>query len=319
MDTNLTVRQQDTAIGDVSQNAKRYARQSRASATVRRYKSAWAEFANFAEVRGEVALPSQPSTVIEYITALADAGQAVSTIGVKLAAIAQVHTLAGVASPTSHPSVKTVMSGIRRELKSAPVKKLPATLPEVRAMVDTLDLAGLKGLRDRALLLVGFGGAFRRSELVALDRADLELTSEVLRIAVRSSKTDQTGKGLLKTIPAIGGALCPVRAMREYLDAAGIASRAVFRRVNRWGSTGKRLTAQSVALVVKAAAAAADLDASRFAGHSLRSGFINACLDAGVSDADITEQTGQTVTTMHGYRQASGVGSSRAVRGAFGE
>jgi integrase len=287
---------------------------------LRVYRYALREFEHFAQQRGAQALPASPSTVIEYLTALADAGAKVSTIEVKLAAIAWAHRTGGQPDPTVCEPVKAVMAGIRRELRRAPSKREPVTLDKLEAMLETLpdDLAGK---RDRALLLLGFAGAFRRSELVALDVADLSIGTDKLRVVVAQSKTDQEGEGQNKTIPRIGGDLCPVEALEDWLDAAGIRSGAIFRRVGRWGNVrDDRLTSQSVALVVKGAAKAAGLDWRSYSGHSLRRGFITEAMDGGASDSDVMQQTGHaSQRVMRSYRQDTGAGASRAVRAAFGE
>lgn len=318
MTTELTIRETGE-IAVISDRARQYIRKSKADNTLRAYGAAWREFANFARGRNENPLPATAITVVEYLTALADAGAKMNTIGVKLAAIAWKHRAAEVADPTVFEIVKATMAGIRRDLGVAPSKKEPATLTEIRAMLVTLP-DNLRGARDRALLLVGFAGAFRRSELVALDVADIRFSSK-LTVTIRRSKTDQEGKGATKTIPQIDDAdICPVRALRDWLDGANIKSGAIFRRVDRHGHVHGRLTSQSVALVIKNAARKADLDWRSFSGHSLRSGFITGAMDGEASDSDILQQTGQkSDQTMRGYRKDTGAGAIRAVKAAFGQ
>jgi site-specific recombinase XerD len=164
------------------------------------------------------------------------------------------------------------MRGIRRTFGAARVKKAPAIAAKVRSMV-ALAPDGLTGLRDRALLLIGFAGAFRRSELVALDVADIEETETGLLVTIRQSKTDQEGAGDVIAL-ARGDVACPVKALRAWLQAAGIEGGAIFRPIGKACKLGSgRLTDRSVANVVKAYAARAGLDATVFSGHSLRSGF----------------------------------------------
>ena len=315
MDTQLTVIGDKHELAHLGENAKRYVRKSKAPNTIRTYATMLREFVRYA---GN--LPASIEAVTGYLADLADAGQKVATIEVKLAAIAYGHRAAGLPDPTASEAVKAVMAGIRRDVGRQPDKKEPATLEMVKAMIDTLDLGTVKGQRDRALLLVGFAGAFRRSELVGLDVCDLRRDPDRLRITVQRSKTDQEAEGQTKTIPVIGGDLCPVAALYAWLDAAGITSGPVFRRVDRHSKTYGRLTAQSVALVVKAAASAAGLDWRSFSGHSLRSGFITEAMDAGASDSDIMQQTGHTSQrTMRGYRKDTGIGATRAVLAAFGD
>ncbi len=311
----------DLATIELSESAKKYARKSKADNTLRTYKTFWAEFENYAAQRGEPSLPASPETVIEYLVDLADAGAKVSTIAVKLAAIAWAHRTNAAPDPTVYEAVKAVMSGIRRDKRIAPQKKAAVTLDELRAMVKTLDTSTLAGKRDKALLLVGFAGAFRRSELVGLDVADLRLNG-VLKITIRQSKTDQEGAGQVKVIPSIADTdIDPVAAMRVWLDASGIKSGAVFRQIDRWGNMREsRLTSQSVALVVKGAAQSAELDWRAFSGHSLRSGFITEAAGAGVESRDIMSQTGhKSESVMRGYIQDAGKGAARACLAAFGQ
>lgn len=315
--TELTTK--NTTELTLSDTARRYIRKSLAPSTLRNYRTSWDEFVHYCTDSGAKHLPAHPATVIEFLTTLADAGAKVSTIDVKLAAIAWAHRAHEVTDPTVFGSVKAAMSGIRRELGSAPTKKEPATLAEITAMAATLPRTA-RGKRDRALLLVGFAGAFRRSELAALQVGDLRDGGDKLTIAVRRSKTDQGGKGQVKTIPQLDGDLDPVGALRAWLDVADIRSGPVFRRVDRWGNVGTAaLTAQSVALTVKATAEAAGLDWRSFSGHSLRSGFITEAMDNLASDSDIMQQTGhRSGRVMRAYRKNTGAGAGRAVRAAFG-
>jgi integrase len=174
------------------------------------------------------------------------------------------------------------MRGIRRTFGSARVRKAPAVAAKMLGMVATAP-DGLAGLRDRALLLLGFAGAFRRSELVALDVADIQETETGLLVTIRHSKTDQEGQGVTIAI-ARGDIACPVKALRAWLDAAGIEDGPLFRPINKGGAVAaSRLTCRSVANFVKAYAAAAGFDASTFSGHSLRSGFLTSAAGKGAS------------------------------------
>jgi site-specific recombinase XerC len=177
--------------------------------------------------------------------------------------------------------VKATVRGIRRTLGTAPRKKAPATAERVIARaVGTGD--GLKGLRDRALLLLGFAGAFRRSELVALDCEDIEECETGIKITIRHGKTDQEGKGA--TIGIVRGSIaCPVAALQAWRDAAGITTGALFRSIRKGSRVGARLTDQSVADIVKAHAERVGLDPSLFAGHSLRADFLTSAAKRGAS------------------------------------
>jgi integrase len=242
--------------------------------------------------RGLEALPAEPATIALYTSDLAERCKP-STITRLLATISQAHQQAGHATPTSAPLVRDVLQGINRAKGSAPVAKAAAVTTIIRAMVETLD-DDLKGKRDRALILLGFAGAFRRTELVALTVADVQFTNDGLIVKLQHSKTDQEGLGETKGIPyGSTPATCPVRALRAWLDAADIAAGPIFRPVNRWSQTQPRqLTDHAVAVVVKQLAARAGYDPAAFSGHSLRAGLATAAAAAGVAYHAIKKQTG---------------------------
>jgi integrase len=242
-----------------------------------------------------------------------------STIDIRLAAIAFFHRTIGLADPTADAGVRVVLKGIRHELGTAPSKKAPVMLDELEALIEASAGVGLASKRDRALILLGWAGAFRRSELVALEVADVHIGERVI-IQIRKSKTDQDGKGKIKVIPPIGGELCPVQALRDWLQASGINSGPLFRAVDRWGHVrGGRLGDKTVARVVKKVAERAGLEPRQFAGHSLRSGFTTQAAIGGAQSRDIMELTGhKSEAVMRGYIQDAGLGAMSAVRAAFG-
>ena len=207
-------------LGPELEEAAGYARAEKAPATRRAYKSDFALFRAWCETKRVPALPAEPETVAAFLAAEANRGTNPSTIGRRLAAIRYAHKLAGHEPPTNSEAVKATLRGIRRTAGSAPARKAPATADKVLAMVDKAD-TDIKGLRDRALLLLGFAGAFRRSELVALDVADLQFCAGGLRVTIRKSKTDQEGLGATIAI-ARGSIACPVDAVRAWIKAAGI-------------------------------------------------------------------------------------------------
>jgi site-specific recombinase XerD len=184
---------------------------------------------------------------------------------------------------------------------AAQLPKAPAVAAKVRALV-ALAPPGLKGLRDRALLLLGFAGAFRRSELVALDVADIAETETGLLVMFRRSKTDQDGEGVTIAI-ARGDVACPARALREWLDAASIEVGPIFRSINKAGTvSGERLTDRSVATIVKVYAGRAGFDANLFSGHSLRSGFLTSAAANGASIFKMMDVSRhKSVDTLRGY------------------
>lgn len=311
------------ALGRQAEHEARakYMAKAKAASTRRAYAHAWREFSAWCAERQAPAMPASPVTVAGYLTALAESGQRVATIDSKRAGVSFAHRAVRQVDPTKDEEVRLVMAGIRRELGRAPKKKAPVTLAELRAMVGAVR-SDMAGRRDRALLLVGFAGAFRRSELVGLDVADLRFTADGVTVTVARSKTDQEGQGLVKVIPALADvALCPVRALQAWLDAAAIQSGPVFRAVDRWGNVRKeRLGGQAVATVVKAAAARAGLDRRAFSGHSLRAGFVTAGILAGEDPVAIAEQTGhRSLQTLQGYVRSAGRLARRAALAAFGE
>jgi site-specific recombinase XerD len=298
MEGALITQTQAGELAALAQATREYIRQAKAPNTVRAYRSDWEQFTSWCQAQGLAALPATPETLAAYLAHEA-ATHPVSTLQRRLSAISQAHQAAGRESPARSEVVRLTMKGIRRAKGTAPTQKAPAVTQDVQAMVATLP-DNLLGLRDRALLLIGFAGAFRRSELVSLDVEDVEECAEGLRVTLRRSKTDQEGAGEVKGIP-YGRKLetCPVRALRAWLEAAGITAGPIFRSVNRHGQVQPgRLSDKAVALVVKRAAEAAGLDASRYAGHSLRAGLATSAAAAGVQERDIMRQTGHRSVTM---------------------
>jgi site-specific recombinase XerD len=262
--------------------AANFARQDKSPATRAAYKSDFATFQTWCNRRGVDSLPAAPETVASFLAAEAETGRKPATVGRRRAAIRYVHKLSGFEPPTNAEAVKATLRGIRRTMGTAPARKAPATAEIARDMARATP-ERLKGLRDRALLLLGFGGAFRRSELVALNVADLEETEDGLRVTTRRSKTDQEGQGV--TIAIIrGGTYCPVKALLAWLDRACITEGPVFRPVRKGGKVrDQRLSAKSVCDLVKAYAETVGLDSTAFGAHSLRSGFLTSAARRGAS------------------------------------
>ena len=193
------------------------------------------------------------------------------------------------------------MLGIRRRLGAAPRKKTPATADRIVAMAPVAS-ERLPQFRDRALLLLGFASAMRRSELVALDIEDIEFVSEGLRVTIRNSKTDQEGHGTVIAIPH-GLVACPVAALTAWIEAAGIMAGPIFRPIAKGQHIqDTRLTDRSVANIIKAHAARAGLDPASFAGHSLRSGFLTSAAARGASIFKMANQSRhRSMDTLRGY------------------
>lgn len=273
---------------DLVDSARGYMASSKAPATVRAYRTDWRLFSEWCDAHALAAMPAAPQTVALYLADQAGV-LAVATLQRRLTSIAEAHKAAGEEVPTRAEVVRSTWTGIRRTFGTAQHGKAPARTRDVRAMVETLDVDTLAGARDRALLVIGFAGALRRSELVGLDVADVDESDDGLVVFLRRSKTDQEGKGARLGLPYGSETLtCPVRALRAWLATSGIESGALFRPVDRHGNLGgRRLSGRAVADVVKRTATAAGLDASRYSGHSLRAGLITSAAEAGVSDRDI--------------------------------
>lgn len=305
------------ALVEAVEAARAYASKSKADATRRAYRSDWQAFAAWCEANSAPALPASPATVATYASHLANDGRKVSTIGRALVAISQAHKMAGETSPTSAAIVHETMKGIRRAKGSAPTAKAPVLVEQLRAMMTHLP-PGLAGRRDRALLALGFAGAFRRSELVALDVSDLAFTGDGLEVTIRRSKTDQEGHGEKIGVPYGGNpATCPVRAVRSWLDGSGIVEGPVFRSVDRWGNLSPaRLTDRAVALVVKRYAEAVGLDPALFGGHSLRAGLATQAAKAGKAERAIMRQTRhRSVAMVRRYIRDADLFSDNAAAG----
>src|SRR5712671_5869637 len=288
------------ALGPDLAAAVDLAKAEKALSTRRAYGTDFRLFKAYCDAKGVSALPASPATVAAYLAAEAQTAKP-STIGRRIAAIRYAHKLAGFETPTDAEGVKATMRGIRRTFGGARNKKTPAVAAKMHSMV-AMAPEGLAGLRDRALLLLGFAGAFRRSELVALDVADIAETETGLLVTIRRGKTDQEGAGRTSAIPR-GDVACPVKALRAWLDAAAIEAGPIFRPIDRAGTVrASRLTCRSVAKFVKAYAARAGFDATTFSGHSLRSGFLTSAAAKGASIFKMMDQSGhKSVDTLRGY------------------
>jgi site-specific recombinase XerD len=226
-------------------------------------------------------LPAIPGTVAAYIAECAGRLK-VGSIQRRLNAITEAHRAVRLESPTHTAIVRNTMKGIRRTKGTAPVQKTAALTDDIRAMVDAKD-AGMIGVRDRALILLGFAGAFRRSELVSLTVEDCSFGKDGLTVTLRRSKTDQRGEGRKIGIPyGANPDTCPVRTMQAWMEQAVINAGPLFRSINRHGRIQSgRLSANSVARIVKKLAERAGLDAAKYAGHSLRAGHATSAAIAG--------------------------------------
>ena len=277
---------------------REYIRASKAENTLRGYQSDWRAFCAWTEAHRLCAMPASPETVAAFIAECAGRLK-VGSVQRRLNAIAEAHKAVGLESPTHSAIVVNTMKGIRRTKGTAPAQKTATLTEDIRAMVDATD-AGLIGLRDRALILLGFAGAFRRSELVGLDVEDCAFGKDGLTVTLRRSKTDQMGSGRKIGVPyGSNPETCPVRTMQAWMEQAGISAGPLFRSINRHGQVRPGgLSGGDVARVVKKLAERAGLDAAKYAGHSLRAGHATSAAIAGASERSIMNQTGHRSVQM---------------------
>ena len=289
-------------LAELGARAADFARTSRSAATERAYRSDFSDFSGWCERAGLRALPADPATVGAYLTTHAGVLK-VATLRRRIAAITVAHRMAGLGLDSGHPAIAQVLAGIRRAYGTRQEAKTALLTEDVRRVVRALP-ADLAGIRDKAILLLGFAGAFRRSELAALDLSDISLSGGGVIVTIRRSKTDQEGAGRQVGIPRArkGSVTCPVAALEAWLRESAIAESrpnqfdpvatgSVFRAVFH-DKLLDRLSGQAVAEIVKRAVSRVGFDPSKYAGHSLRSGFATSAARGGADLAFIMQQTG---------------------------
>jgi site-specific recombinase XerD len=276
-------------------SAERYADSALAPATRKAYDADWRVFASWCVERAQRPLPATPATVAAFLAAEADREFRPVTITRRAAAIAAAHRAQDLPSPCDSAAVTKVLSGIRNMLGVDASQIDPLELGALAQLLEPIATDTLQGQRDRALVLLGFAAALRRSELVALDVEDLRFDVERgLTVRIRKSKTDQQQAGALVAVPYARARdfLCAVKELRAWLEAAGIHRGPVFRRMRRGDTvTDERLSDQSVALILKRRARAAGLPPERLSGHSLRAGYATAAAAAGIEERRIANVT----------------------------
>jgi integrase len=236
----------------------------------------------------------------------------------RLAAISQIHQAMGYRhSPTHELLVRNTMKGIRRTIGTHQSRKAPAEIDILRMMIETQDLETLIGVRNQTLLVIGFSGALRRSELVGIDVEHLEFTRNGIKVFIPKSKTDQDGQGYKIGLPyGSNPSTCPVRTVQDWLETSNIHTGPLFRRIDRYNKIHGRLTAQSVRLIIRKAAEKAGLDPNQFAGHSLRSGFITTSYLAGKNERTIMKQSRhQSIKVMRSYIREADIFKDNAASG----
>jgi site-specific recombinase XerD len=291
-------------LASLGRQAQEFAATAKASNTLRAYQADWTDFRTWCEAHHFACLPALPQTVALYLTDRA-ATLNTSSLARRLTTINRAHQAAGQQSPASMQNavVSEVWKGIKRAKGTAQRGKKPFLTPDLRRIIEKLPL-DLQGVRDTALLLAGFAGGFRRSELAALRVEDLETTPDGLIVRLGRSKTDQEGQGRRVALPyGADPRTCPVRAMRAWLAQSGITTGPLFRAIGRSGQTSVQpLHADSVAYLVKRAAAKAGLQTADYAGHSLRAGLATQAAMNGASELAIMKQTGhRSLATVRKY------------------
>jgi len=289
----------DPQLAALLEQARGYCTRGKAQATRDAYQTDWEDFSAWCTEHHLPALPAVPGTVALYLTALIERGQKINTLSRRLAAISQAHQVMGYPTPTTSSLVRAVFTGIRRTHGSAPRGAGALMTEDIKRVLATLPDTPL-GVRDKALILLGFAGAFRRSELIAMNVEDLQERHEGLIVLLRRSKTDQEGRGRHVGIPYGAHAeTCPVLALQAWLSRSGITEGAIFRGLNRHGKiVSSRLSLRAVGLIIKRSVTAAGLDPTRFSSHSLRVGHCTTAARAGVSERVIMAQSGHTTERM---------------------
>ena len=276
---------------------------SKANNTVRAYKSDFNDFGLFCAKNGFKSLPTEPKIISLYLTYLSTKNIKMSTLKRRLVSISVIHRLKGHYIDTKHPSIIENIMGIKRRKGSIQRGKKPILINNLKIIINVIDECNkeeIKRLRDRSIILIGFSGGFRRNEIVSIDYDDLDFVQEGLKMNVRRSKTDQFGEGFVKALPYFNNQLyCPVVSLKDWLNISKIASGPVFRRFNKGSSLSeKRLTDQSVALLIKEYLNLAGIDSKNYSGHSLRSGFATSAAESGAEERNIMAMTGHKSTEM---------------------
>ena len=259
---------------------------SKADNTLRAYQSDFKDFSAFCVKNSLSFMPSQPKIIAIYITHLSKSSK-FSTLKRRIASISVIHKLKGHYLDTKHPIIMENLHGIKRTLGSRQKAKKPILINDLKLIIKAIDQ---DKIRDKALILLGFAGGFRRSELVSILHEDIEFVQEGVKILIKRSKTDQSGEGTIKAIPYFDNQeFCPVISLKTYIKEK-------FSNKN-YGKVFD-ISDKSVALIIKRYAEKAGLDSSRYAGHSLRSGFATTAAEFGAEERNIMAMTGHKTTQM---------------------
>ena len=276
---------------------------SKANNTVRAYKSDFKDFGLFCAQNGFKSLPTEPKILSLYLTYLSTKNVKMSTLKRRLVSIGVIHKLKGHYLDTKHPSIIENIMGIKRRKGSIQNGKKPLLINNLKLIINVIDQEKnekIKKLRDRSIILIGFSGGFRRNEIVSLNYEDLDFVEEGLKINLRRSKTDQFGEGSVKGLPFFKNSqYCPVVSVRKWIEISKINSGPLFRRFIKGSKlSDKRLSDQTVALLIKDYLKIAGIESRNYSGHSLRSGFATSAAKSGAEERSIMAMTGHKSTEM---------------------
>ena len=265
-------------------------RNSKSANTLRAYQSDYNDFSLFCSKNGFQAMPTQPKILALYITHLSSYSK-YSTLKRRLASISILHKIKGHYIDTKHPIIIENLMGIKRTNGSNQKGKKPLLISDLKLLIEAIHQSKEKDnrkIRDKALVLIGFSGGFRRSELVDIEYEDIEFVLEGVKIFVKRSKTDQSGEGMTKAIPYFNSEnFCPVKALKNWIRISDLKNGKIF-----------SISDKNVALIIKKYANYAGLDSHRYAGHSLRSGFATSTAESGAEERNIMAMTGHKSTEM---------------------
>ena len=263
---------------------------SKAANTLRAYKADFKDFSAFCVKNGLNFLPTEPKILSLYLTHLS-ANSKFSTLKRRIASISVIHKLKGHYLDTKHPIIMENLLGIKRVKGSNQKAKKPILINDLRLIINAIDQTNQtekRKIRDKAIILVGFSGGFRRSELVNLKYDDVEFVNEGVKIFIKRSKTDQSGEGMIKAIPYFDNQLfCPVVSLKNWMNNSEIKSGKIF-----------DISDKSIALIIKKYASLSGLDPNKYSGHSLRSGFATSTAESGAEERNIMAMTGHKTTQM---------------------
>jgi len=275
---------------------------SKSNNTLRAYKSDFKDFVAFCYKHGFESLPTEPKIVSLYLTNLSKSSK-ISTLKRRLVSISMIHKLKGHYLDTKHPIIIENLMGIKRIKGSIQNGKKPILINHLKSIINVINEQNtdeIKKARDKSIVLVGFGGGFRRTELISIDHEDLEFVPEGLKIMIKRSKTDQFGEGMMKGLPYFANKeYCPVYNLKKWLELSKIKTGPIFRRFIKGSTiTNDRLTDQTVVLLIKNYLNLAGIENSNYSGHSLRSGFATVAAESGADERSIMAMTGHKTTQM---------------------